>query len=169
MLTGLRHRTVSRATYQDSTVHLSSTGDHVLNVVGVSRAVYVRVVAGRGLVFNVRGGDGDTTLTLFRSVVDTVEGNGSAAPHFGTYASQRSGQGGFTMVNVTDGAHVYVGLGTFKLFFSHCGPPNISVSRTSDYYQERLPRNYKQESPQTRVRSGAYAPGPPDDKKPGYK
>ncbi|GAA5446232.1 hypothetical protein Misp06_04442 [Microbulbifer sp. NBRC 101763] len=123
VLTSLRHGAVSCGTYQDSAVHLSSTGDHVLNVVGVSRAVYVRVVASRGLVLNVRGSDGDTALTLFRCIVDTVESYSVTAPYFRTYAGQSSGQGGFTVVNVTDGAHVHVGLGTFKLFFCHLRCP----------------------------------------------
>src|SRR5690606_24373167 len=43
VLTGLRHRAVSRTTHQNRAVHLGSTGNHVFNVVGVTRAVYVRV------------------------------------------------------------------------------------------------------------------------------
>ncbi|OXY29411.1 hypothetical protein P707_07725, partial [Salmonella enterica subsp. enterica serovar Newport str. CVM22707] len=73
VLTGLRHRAVSRSNNQDRAVHLSSTGDHVFNIVGVPRAVYVCVVAGRGIVFNVRSVDGDTTRFFFRRVIDLVE------------------------------------------------------------------------------------------------
>src|SRR5690554_678911 len=114
VLTSLRHGAVSSRTYQDRAVHLGSTGDHVLNVVGVSRAVYVRVVASRRFVLYVRGRDGDTTLTLFRCIVDTVEGNGSAAPYFCADASQCSGQSGFTVVNVANGTYVNVRLAAFK-------------------------------------------------------
>ncbi len=53
VLTRLRHRTVSRRYYQNRAVHLCSTGDHVLNIVSVSWAVYVRVVACRSVIFNV--------------------------------------------------------------------------------------------------------------------
>ena len=45
VLSGLRHRTVSCSNYEDSAVHLSSAGDHVLNVVGVAGAVNVSVGA----------------------------------------------------------------------------------------------------------------------------
>ena len=41
VLTSLRHRAVSRSNNQDRAVHLRSTGDHVFNIVGVARAVYV--------------------------------------------------------------------------------------------------------------------------------
>ena len=41
----LRHRPVGRSDYEDRTVHLGGAGDHVLDVVGVTRAVDVRVMA----------------------------------------------------------------------------------------------------------------------------
>ena len=45
VLARLRHRTVGSRHDQDRAVHLGGTGDHVLDVVGVARAVDVRVVA----------------------------------------------------------------------------------------------------------------------------
>src|SRR5690554_189876 len=56
---GLRHQAVSCGTYQDSAVHLGSTGDHVLHIVSVTGAVNVRVVTSRRIVLYVRGVDGD--------------------------------------------------------------------------------------------------------------
>ena len=44
VLAGLRHRAVGRGDDEDCAVHLGGTGDHVLDVVGVSGAVDVRVV-----------------------------------------------------------------------------------------------------------------------------
>ena len=44
VLAGLRHRTVSGRHDQDRAVHLGGTGDHVLDEVGVARAVDVGVV-----------------------------------------------------------------------------------------------------------------------------
>ena len=44
VLLGLRHRTVGRRNHQNRAVHLRRAGDHVLDVVGVARAVDVRVV-----------------------------------------------------------------------------------------------------------------------------
>src|SRR5690606_38416157 len=100
-------------------VHLRSTRDHVLHVVGVTRAVNVRVVAIRGIVFHVRGGNGDTTLTLFRRIVDLVEGTERATPGLRAYTSQSRRQGRRAVVHVTDRAYVHVGLVTFKFFLRH--------------------------------------------------
>ncbi|MCY1350116.1 hypothetical protein D9M69_363430 [compost metagenome] len=127
VLAGLRHGAVGSRANQDRAVHLGSTGDHVLHVVGVTRAVYVSVVAYRRVVFNVRGVDGDTTSLLFRRVVDLVESASRTTPGLGADFGQGSGQSGFTVVNVTDSADVDVRFVTFKLFFSHLDrlPPGI--------------------------------------------
>ena len=53
VLTCLRHRTVCSGTNQDSTVHLSSTSNHVLYIVGVTRTVYVCIVTLCCFVLNV--------------------------------------------------------------------------------------------------------------------
>ena len=45
VLARLRHRTVRRRHHQDRAVHLRRAGDHVLDVVGMARAVDMRVVA----------------------------------------------------------------------------------------------------------------------------
>ena len=74
VLAGLRHRAVGGGHHQDRAVHLGRTGDHVLDVVGVTRAVDVRVVTLLGLVLDVRDRDRDTALALFRRLVDLVEG-----------------------------------------------------------------------------------------------
>src|SRR5690606_6973898 len=120
VLTGLRHGAVSCGANQDRAVHLRRTSDHVLHIVSVARAVYVGVVTGRRIVLNVRGRDGNTTRTLFRCVIDLIERTQlTSTPYFVTYTSQGSGQSGLTMVNVTNGAHVYVRLVTLKFCFRH--------------------------------------------------
>jgi hypothetical protein len=53
MLTSLRHGTVSSGYNENSSVHLRSTGDHVLHIVSVPRAVNVSVVTILRLVLNV--------------------------------------------------------------------------------------------------------------------
>ena len=68
----LRHGAVSSRNNQDSAVHLSSTGDHVLNIVSMSGAVNVSIVTFVGLILNVSGIDGDTTLSLFGSLIDHI-------------------------------------------------------------------------------------------------
>ena len=57
VLAGLRHRAVGRRDHQDRAVHLGGAGDHVLDVVGVARAVDVGVVPLLALVLDVRDGD----------------------------------------------------------------------------------------------------------------
>ena len=73
VLARLGHGAVGGGHHEDRAVHLGGTGDHVLDVVGVARAVDVRVVALVRLVLDVRDGDGDAALALFGSLVDLVE------------------------------------------------------------------------------------------------
>ena len=70
MFTSLSHNTVGSSDDQDSTVHLSSAGDHVLDIVSMARAVNVSIVTLFGLILNVSGVDGDTTFLFFRSLID---------------------------------------------------------------------------------------------------
>ena len=119
MLAGLRHRAVSGRADQDRAVHLGGTGDHVLDVVGVTRAVNVGVVAGFRFVFDVRGRNRDATGLFFRSLVDRVIGVEFAAEALGADLGQRSSQGGLAVIDVTDGADVHVRLGAFKLALGH--------------------------------------------------
>ena len=79
VLLGLRHRAVGGRHDQDRAVHLGGTGDHVLHIIGVARAIDVRIVAGVGFIFDVRGRNGDAALALFRRLVDVREIDGFAA------------------------------------------------------------------------------------------
>ena len=45
VLLGLRHRAVGGRHDQDRAVHLGGAGDHVLHIIGVARAIDVRIVA----------------------------------------------------------------------------------------------------------------------------
>ena len=75
VLTGLGHGTVVGADDEDGAVHLGSTGDHVLDVVGVARAVHVGIVALVRLVLHVGGRDGDTPFLLLGGLVYLIEGD----------------------------------------------------------------------------------------------
>ena len=74
VLTRLGHRSIGGRDHEDGAVHLGGPGDHVLDVVGVTGAVDVRVVTRVGLVLDVGDGDGDAALTLLGRVVDRIEG-----------------------------------------------------------------------------------------------
>ncbi len=121
VLTGLRHRTIGGRNHQNRAVHLSRTGDHVLDVVGVTRSIDVGVVPLLRLVLHVGDVDGDTTLTLFGRVVDLIERarlvqlRVLVVQHLGDSRGQR----GLAVVNVTDGPDVDVGLGPLELRLRH--------------------------------------------------
>jgi hypothetical protein len=119
VLGGLGHHTVSGGDDQDGAIHLGSTSDHVLDVVGVSGAVHVSVVPLGGLVLDVGGVDGDTTSLFLGGVVDLgVVANVTAVDsrlHHGDGGSQS----GLTVVDVADGADVAVGLIPHEGFFCH--------------------------------------------------
>ena len=132
MLTGLRHRTISGRANQDSAIHLSSTGNHVFYIVGVTRAVNVRIVTNVRVILDVRSIDGDATCFFFRGAVDLVEVNLGRTENLGANASQRGGQRRLTMVNVTNGADVHVRLVTFELFLSHRDCPPVEVISRSN-------------------------------------
>ena len=115
MLTGLWHRAVSSRNNEDSAVHLSSTGDHVLNVVSMSWAVNVSVVTFVSLVLNVRSVDCDTTFSLFWSFIDVSVVFELSLTFEGQSFGDSSSQSGFTVVNVTDGTNVNMGLVSFEI------------------------------------------------------
>ena len=120
VLTSLGHRTIGSSNYDDSTVHLSSTSNHVLNVVGVTRAVYVCIVTISSLILNVSSIDGDTTFLLFGSVIDLIERLNLRETCLSKYGGDSSGKSSFTVVNVTDSTNVHMGFGTYECFFCHC-------------------------------------------------
>ncbi|CAH0326788.1 hypothetical protein SRABI128_05567 [Microbacterium sp. Bi128] len=121
VLAGLSHRAVSGGNHEDCTVHLSSAGDHVLDVVSVTRSVYVCVVALLGLVLNVGDVDGNAALTLFgsrvnrREVTLLVESRVLVVQHLGNGGRQRR----LTVVNVTNGTDVNVRLSPLELCLCH--------------------------------------------------
>src|SRR5574343_661189 len=116
---GLRHRAVSCGTDEDGAVHLGSTGNHVLDVVGVPRAIDVGVVTVGGFVFDVGGIDGDTAGLFFRRSIDFVVLLGGAAELGRQHSGDCSGQRGLAVVNVTNRANVHVRLRTLEFFLSH--------------------------------------------------
>ena len=119
VLTSLSHGAVGGSDDQDSAVHLGSTGDHVLDIVGVTRAVHVSIVTVGRLILDVGGVDGDTTLTLLGSLIDgRVVGVLSTALQR-QVLGDGSGQSGLTMVDVTDGADVNMGLVSLKFLLGH--------------------------------------------------
>ena len=122
VLARLGHGPVGRGHDQDRAVHLGGAGDHVLDVVGVARAVDVGVVARVGLVLDVGDGDGDAALTLLGRVVDRVEGAVLGLALQRQVLGDRRGERRLAVVDVTDRADVDVRLVALELLLGHvCG------------------------------------------------
>ncbi len=124
---GLSHRTVCCSDNKDSTVHLSSTGDHVLDVVSMARAVNVSIVTCSSLILNVSGVDCDTTLSLFRSLIDVSVVNECSLTLHCEGLCDSSCQSSLTMVNVADSTNVDMGFGSVKFFLCHLEFPPFGI------------------------------------------
>ena len=83
------------------------------------------IVTSIGLILDVGNRNGDAALTLFRSLVDHVEGSEVSvcgavrAVVHGQRLGDSSRQSGFTMVNVTNGTNVHMRLAALELLLSH--------------------------------------------------
>ena len=120
VLTGLRHRTIRRRHHQDRTVDLRGAGDHVLDVVGMTRHVHMGIVAVRGLVLDMRDRDRDTTRLLLRRLIDLIERRVCGQPHPRQRLRDRSSQRGLAMVDMTHRANIDVRLVALKFRLAHC-------------------------------------------------
>ena len=105
-------------------VHLRRAGDHVLDVVGVTRAVDVRVVTVRGRVLDVAGRDrqdlgGVAAALRLRGLGDLVVGHELRPALVSRDLGQRRGQGRLAVVDVADGANVDVRFGSIEFLFCH--------------------------------------------------
>jgi len=120
VLAGLGHRAVCCRNNENSAVHLSCTGDHVLNVVSMTGAGHVSIVTVSGLILNVSGINGNTSFLFLGCGVDgiiSLELDGGVCHR--QNLGDSSGKRGLTMVNVTDCANVNMWLVTFKFCLSH--------------------------------------------------
>ncbi len=143
MFPRLRHRTIRRRYHQNRAIHLRRSGDHVLDVVCMSRAIHVRVVPVRRFIFHVRNGNRDAALALFRRIVDRIERaklylRVVLRQNFGDRRRQRC----LAVINVTDGPNVHVRLTALEFLLGHSvrSSDQISLSLNSfadDYFPPR--------------------------------
>ena len=134
VLARLRHRAVDGADDEDGAVHLRRAGDHVLDVVGVARAVDVRVVPVRRRVLDVARRDGQN-LRLVAAALrlgrlgDFVVGDELRPALVGRHLGERRGQRRLAVVDVPDGADVHVRFAAIEFFFGHvCDPRRLRIS-----------------------------------------
>src|SRR3954468_14418190 len=138
VLAGLRHRAVDRADHEDGAVHLRRAGDHVLDVVGVARAVDVRVVPVRSRVLDVAGRDRQdlrriTTALRLGRLGDLVVRHELGPALVRGDLGQRRREGGLAVVDVADGADVDVRFGTIEFLFSHVVlRPRVYLTRSTN-------------------------------------
>jgi len=120
MLFCLSHNTVSSSNNKDSTVHLSSTCDHVLYIISMTWAVNMSVMSLFCLILNMSCRDCDTSFSLFWSLINVlkiyccVTSNSSCK-----CLCDSSSKCCLTMIYVTDSTNVTMRFSSFKLFFSH--------------------------------------------------
>jgi len=62
--------TIAGGNNNHGTVHVCSSCNHVLDIIGVTGTVDVGIMAAFGLVFDVSRGNGDITLSFFGSFID---------------------------------------------------------------------------------------------------
>src|SRR5664279_4740256 len=120
----LRHRADGRGHDEDRAVHLRGARDHVLDVVGVARAVDVGIVPVLGLVFHVRESDredlGRVAAERLRvRLGNVVVGLGDGEALGRKDLRQGGGQRRLAVVDVSDRADVDVGLRAREFLLGH--------------------------------------------------
>ena len=132
MLPRLGHGPVRGAHDQDGPVHLRGPGDHVLDVIGVARAVHMGVVPRGRLVFHVTDGNrqnlgGIAPALAFAGLRHLVIGDELRQALIGRHLGQRRGQRRLAMVHVPDRPNIHVRLPPliFRLRHTRSLPKNL--------------------------------------------
>ena len=107
---GLGHRAVCSGNYEDCAVHLGSTRNHILNEVRVAGAVNVRVVASGSFVFDVSDCDCNRLGCVANSAAlsNVLIGLKLSQALVRLNLQDCGRESSLTVVDVTDGADVYV-------------------------------------------------------------
>ena len=119
MLAGLRHRAVGGRHHQDRAVHLRRARDHVLDVVGVARAIDVGVVPVLGLVLDVRRRNGDAARLFLRRLVDLVVGRVGRPAGLRQHLGDRRRQRRLAVIDVSDRPDIAMRLVAVEFLFGH--------------------------------------------------
>ena len=112
MLPSLGHGSISSSNDKNTSVHLSGTSNHILNVISVAGAVNVAVVSVLSLVLNVTGVDGNLTGLLLGGLVNVLVAHGLGPALLRKDLRDGLGKSGLAVIDVADGADIDVGLGS---------------------------------------------------------
>ena len=115
----LSHRTISGCNNNNSPIHLSSTGNHILDIISVSRTVYMSIVPIICLIFNVASIDSYTSGFFFRCIINILITHYFIAMLACALHSNSRCKSCLTMVNMTNSTNINMWLGSLKLLFSH--------------------------------------------------
>ena len=128
VLPRLRHRAVGGTDNEDGAVHLGGTGDHVLDEVGVTRAVDVGVVPLESLVLYVTDGDGHRLrfVTNRATLGDICVALGHGQILRCLNSNKRACQRGLAVVDVSNRADVDVRLAPRERVLCHALLPRSS-------------------------------------------
>jgi hypothetical protein len=91
-------------------------------------------VAVFGFIFYSRCIDGDTARSFFRRFIDGRVVQEVCLAFFSQYFGDGRGQGGFTVINVSNGTDVYMRFGSFIMCFCHIFSPSIKKIFRFSYY-----------------------------------
>ena len=142
VLARLRHHAVERRHHQDRAVHLRRARDHVLDVVGVARAIDVRVVPLVALVLHVRHRDRHRLRVVANrpALGDVLVADDLRQTLLRLHLHDRRRQRRLAVVDVTDRAHVHVGLGPYEFLFRHDWSLLRTVEESEDCLRSSPPR-----------------------------
>ena len=145
--------------HEHRAVHLGRAGDHVLDVVGVARAVDVRVVALVGLVLDVPGVDRDAAGLLLGRVVDILVLHHLVAVLLGAIHGDGRGERRLSVVDMADRPHVDVRLVPDEFLLRHTGSSSVAAGTFGG-----RPRNARRESRFPAFPWGTRLASPPSSK-----
>src|SRR6266571_5133346 len=145
VLPRLRHRPVHRRHHQNRPVHLRRPRDHVLHVVGVPRAVHVRIVALLRRILHVRRRNRQNLGRIppplrLRRLRHLIVRHVGRQPLLRRHLRQRRRQRRLPVVHMPNRPHVHVRLGPLKLCFRH-NSSNTLKNCVKERRQEPTSRN----------------------------
>ena len=135
MLAGLRHGAVRGADHQDRPVHLRRAGNHVLDVIGVPRAIHVGIVPIGGFVLHVTDRNGHNLGGIAPALALTgfghfVIGDELRHPLIRAHLRQRRRQRRLPVVHVPDRPNIHVRLPPLIFRLRHTSLPSVLTQKS---------------------------------------